>query len=76
MHLGADLKSTLNGYLKQLDYSTVRDLTELIKFNEDHAEQELPPCASGHPTHVEFESNQNGSSRQPRLPHPDSATER
>jgi len=40
---GADLKSTLNDYLKQLDYSTVRDLQELIKFNKDHAEQELPP---------------------------------
>ncbi|KAF2970834.1 hypothetical protein GQX73_g2780 [Xylaria multiplex] len=38
-------KDSLEDYLGSIDNSKVRTLEDLIKFNEEHAEQELPPSA-------------------------------
>lgn len=38
----ADFRFDLEEYLKGLDQSEVRTIQELIKFNEDHSEEELP----------------------------------
>ncbi|TAQ88975.1 hypothetical protein B7494_g2695 [Chlorociboria aeruginascens] len=39
----ADLCNALNVYLKNLEESDVRSVRELINFNFEHAEEELPP---------------------------------
>ncbi|KAH6627164.1 amidase signature domain-containing protein [Chaetomium sp. MPI-SDFR-AT-0129] len=39
----ADLKTTLNAYLQDLEESEVRSLGELIEYNLKHADKELPP---------------------------------
>jgi len=39
-------KGLLQDYLESVDDCEIRTLEELIKFNEEHADQELPPSAS------------------------------
>lgn len=36
-------KGLLEDYLESVDDCEIRTLEELIKFNEEHADQELPP---------------------------------
>ncbi|KAK3387755.1 amidase signature domain-containing protein [Podospora didyma] len=48
---GADLKQNLNAYLEDLDESEVRSLEDVIQFNVDHADVELP---SHHPSQDNF----------------------
>ncbi len=42
-YAAADLKTTLNAYLKSLVESEVRSLEDLISYNIKHADKELPP---------------------------------
>ncbi|RDW76971.1 amidase signature (AS) enzyme-5 [Coleophoma cylindrospora] len=39
----ADFRPLMNEYLESLEESPVRSLKDIIKFNEDHADKELPP---------------------------------
>lgn len=38
----ADFKESINEYLEGLEIAKVKSLEELVQFNEDHAETELP----------------------------------
>ncbi|KAK0737091.1 amidase signature domain-containing protein [Apiosordaria backusii] len=50
--LGVDVENTdLNAYLEDLDWSEVRSLGDIIRFNIQHARMELPP---DHPTQDRF----------------------
>ncbi|KAL4866522.1 hypothetical protein BDV12DRAFT_172729 [Aspergillus spectabilis] len=52
----ADLKRDLNAYLDDLAQSKVRSLQDVIDFNEQHKEQELPPH---HPRQDLFQAAQD-----------------
>ncbi len=48
MHIDRDYSAALEKYLGGLDNSKVHSLSELIEFNKDHADLELPPRMSCH----------------------------
>lgn len=48
----ARFKPTFEAYLETLEDSQVRSLDELIRFNQNHAEKELPPGKSSFITQV------------------------
>lgn len=41
--LAGHFKNDFEAYLNQLDFSHIHTLEELVQYNRDHAETELPP---------------------------------
>ncbi|KAH6868972.1 amidase signature domain-containing protein [Thelonectria olida] len=54
----ADMKKDLTAYLQDLEESEMRTITDIIDFNDKHAEKELPPH---HPRQDTFIKCQNGN---------------
>jgi hypothetical protein len=44
--LDSTFRSLLESYLQSVDECKINTLEELVKFNEDHAGEELPPSMS------------------------------
>jgi hypothetical protein len=42
LNLEADFETDLNSYLESLEYSKVRSLADIIQFNKENADHELP----------------------------------